>query len=763
MKKICLLLLTALVYSYSASIMATSYYLSEKGSDSNSGTNKALPWRTLQKLDEQMKLVMPGDSILLESGSTFYGTIKIDTTDVYVGAYGSGSKPIVDGSITISRWKYFARNIWAASCDECMAGAGNLFINGIPQVLGRYPDSRLLYISGTSQSQSSLTDTTLNFTDDYWNNAEVVVRSSRWTFDNLTVNTYTNKTFSFKNSASYSLQNRFGYFIQNHISTLDKHGEWYFDSSEKKMYVYLDDGIKPSQFLIEASIRNVGLTAVGIKNVTIENITFTDFRVAGVQILNSTGIVLQGIEIYYAGKNGMEISSCEQIMIRNSCISDSHNNGVQWHNNSNSQFTQNSICNTGLQPGRGESGNGTHIAIYITTDSARGTNLFQYNFIDNTGYSAIDFRTGNTKIKDNTIGNFCIAKDDGAGIYTWNNTLKGNSIESNRIFNGIGNGAGTLNPMQQYANGIYIDDRSSHVQIENNVIFNCSGSGIFLHNAKNIAVLNNVAYSNGQNISNPEKGELYIRLDTLGQFGKQIDLQLKVAGNKWLAANDATHCMYISVENPFDLHHLGVFRDNHFIANEHYQAVAELVRREGWCTANQLSLSAWQQSGHYERQSIFELNAAQKHFEMLGHEMIANGTMTRNINGWVVWPERLNISHENIQILDGPSLKVNIPLGKTEALLYHEGFSLDKGKLYRLTFSAISAEPGLIEFVPLMAGEPWQALAAYTCFSIGPYRNTFTYFFIAEQSSPKARVNFKGRSNFWIDTVSLHEVAMNER
>ncbi len=762
LQQIFLIFLTSLLYSYGQEVLATTYYLSENGSDANSGKYKAAPWRTLEKLGQQMTLLKSGDSILLENGSIFYGRIDITTSGIYVGSYGSGSNPIVSGSIAINKWKYFRKNIWVADCEGCVAEPGNLFIDGSPQPLGRHPNNRVLTISGASQSQLYLPDTTLNFTDDYWNKAEVVVRSSRWTFDNLTVNQYINKTFHFNDPASYLLQNGFGYFIQKHISTLDQQGEWYFDPSTKMLYVYLNPRTKPGQYLIEAGIRAVGLTADGIHNVTIENLTFTDNRIVGLRILNSSNIHLNGINIVNSGKNGMEIHSCKNIRVYNSCISGSNNNGIQWHNNTNSLFIKNQICHTGLQPGRGQSGNGNYIALYITADIPQpGNNVFQNNTIDSTGYSAIDFRTGNTVIKDNLISNFCIVKDDGGGIYTWNNTLKGNVIEGNLIFNGIGSGAGTLSPLHQYAHGIYIDDRSSHVQLERNTIFNCSGSGIFLHNAKSISVLNNLAYSNGRNISNPEKAELYIRLDTLGEFGTKRELQLKIIGNNWIVDNDATHCMYISVEKESDLRHLGVLKNNRFVAHEVRQAVAELVRPEGWCTANQLSLAEWQQATQYEGGSIFKLKVNQKRFELVGNEMIANGNMARNINGWLAWPEEITISQEKIEILDGPSLKVNIPPGKTEALLYHEGFSLDKGNLYRLSFSAISAGPGLVEFVPLMAGNPWQALAGYTCFSIGTTRNTFTYFFVVEKSSAKARVNFKSRSNFWIDNVSLHEVKMN--
>ena len=748
---------------YSPTAWGTQYYLSQKGNDNNSGKSQSAPWSSLKQLSQNSNFILPGDSILLESGSIFRGSIEINSSGIYVGSYGKGAKPIITGAITISTWKNSKKNIWTAYCGECDAEPGDLFINGKSQPLGRYPDHGYITISGLVQSETILSDSTMNFSNDYWNNAEVVVKSSRWTLDNLPVERYADKAFLFKKAASYMLQNGFGYFIQKHCATLNQDGEWYFDPATKQIYLYLHADKKPTDYSIEVSTRDIGLKALNVNDIVIENLVFTANRVAGIRFQDAFQIALQSIDVLNSGKNGIEIIGCENIKVKNSSVSDSNNNGVQWINNSHGEFIQNAICQTGLRPGRGESGNGTHIALYIIADKVqKGYNLFQYNTIDSTGYSAIDFRTGDTQIKNNIISNFCLTKDDGAGIYTWNNNQQGNRVEDNIIFNGIGSGIGTLFPTQLFANGIYIDDRSSHVFIKGNRIFNCSTSGIFLHNAKSISLIDNIAYANGSSIPNSEKGQLYIRLDTLGQFGKDKSLNLKVMGNSWIAENDATHCIYISIEKKSDFLQPGLFSKNQYTANSDEQAVAVLIRETGSClVAESLSLMHWQNNLHVEKGSTFKVSQEQQHFKVVGNpDLIANGTMTKDIKGWIVWPEKSSIQQEVIKILDGPSLKINIPAGSTEALLYHEGFPLSKGKFYRLSFSAISANPNQVEFVPLMAKSPWHSLGSYSCFSIGITKKTFTHFFMAEQSSSNARVNFKSHASFWIDNVSLNEVAL---
>ncbi len=79
----------------------TSYYFSStNGNDSNNGSEGS-PWRNLSKLDNLV--LAPGDKVFLERGSIFEGTLKIqgkgtNGNEITVGAYGSGNKPIINGT-----------------------------------------------------------------------------------------------------------------------------------------------------------------------------------------------------------------------------------------------------------------------------------------------------------------------------------------------------------------------------------------------------------------------------------------------------------------------------------------------------------------------------------------------------------------------------------------------------------------------------------------------------------------------------------------
>ena len=84
-------------------LMATTYYVSPSGLDTNPGTSPALAWQTLAQVNAT--LIQPGDSILLEGGQTFAGNLNFAAprlgtalNPIYIGSYGTGRATIDAGN-----------------------------------------------------------------------------------------------------------------------------------------------------------------------------------------------------------------------------------------------------------------------------------------------------------------------------------------------------------------------------------------------------------------------------------------------------------------------------------------------------------------------------------------------------------------------------------------------------------------------------------------------------------------------------------------
>ena len=111
----------ALVLFSSVSWAAT-YYVSNTGSDSSSGTSTGSPWKTVSKVNSRS--FSPGDNILFERGDQWIEQLTISSSgsssggNVTFGAYGSGARPILNGSNAVSSFSNYATNTWRASSSD---------------------------------------------------------------------------------------------------------------------------------------------------------------------------------------------------------------------------------------------------------------------------------------------------------------------------------------------------------------------------------------------------------------------------------------------------------------------------------------------------------------------------------------------------------------------------------------------------------------------------------------------------------------------
>ena len=77
------------------------YYISNSGSDSNSGTSISSPWKTISKVNSI--LLKPGDRISFRRGNIWKEKLNISysgtsNNPIYIGAYGTGENPVFDGN-----------------------------------------------------------------------------------------------------------------------------------------------------------------------------------------------------------------------------------------------------------------------------------------------------------------------------------------------------------------------------------------------------------------------------------------------------------------------------------------------------------------------------------------------------------------------------------------------------------------------------------------------------------------------------------------
>ena len=92
----------SIFFMSSASLAATYYIDATEGNDSYSGTSQSAAWKTITKVNGSN--FSPGDQILFKRGETWTGTTLSISSDgaegnhINIGVYGTGDKPIIDGT-----------------------------------------------------------------------------------------------------------------------------------------------------------------------------------------------------------------------------------------------------------------------------------------------------------------------------------------------------------------------------------------------------------------------------------------------------------------------------------------------------------------------------------------------------------------------------------------------------------------------------------------------------------------------------------------
>jgi len=543
------------------------YYISTSmGNDSYNfmqARDRLTPWKSINKLNLKLNTIKPGDSILFKRGDVFYGSlfVSISGTSLYpicFGAYGEGENPQITGLTTISNWERNGAKIWEAQCIMGGNTVALLLINNILQQMGRYPNTEAEnkgYMNIESHiGNSQITNKNL-VSNINWSGGELVIRKNHWVIDRCQIENHTGNTISYKGGSSYEPKNGWGYFIQNHPQTLNKNGEWYYNQKTKKLLMFTNSS-NPSSLVVQIPSIETLLTINNSKYINFKNINFNGSNSKTTLLSNSNSIGFKNCSIYNSGLNAIEAYNCSLISIENCSISNTNNNAIYFAQNCKlCSLINNKIINTGTISGAGQSGDGTYTAINVEGYSIR----IEGNTIEKTGYIPISFRGDSTIIKNNYMSNFLITKDDGGGIYGGGSGLgctksinqKRSFIIGNTVLNGIGAPEGTNNDYD-CANGIYLDDNASNIEINGNTVANMKSAGIFIHNSHKLKIENNTLFNNTK--------QLYIQYNDCA-LGMIRDIDFK---NNVLCAKNSKQTLIQIFTTENDVDKFGVFNNNYY-------------------------------------------------------------------------------------------------------------------------------------------------------------------------------------------------------
>ncbi len=365
--------------------------------------------------------------------------------------------------------------------------------------MGRLPKSGFnKYESCTS---NSITDTGLG-SNPNWTGAEIVMRANDWTLNRCIITNHTGDVLTFTNlGRDETGKAGWGYFIQNDLRCITQFGDWYYNSTTSTFYMYFGSA-NPSDYTVRISTINRLLNNAGNDYITVDDISLLGANQACIYFSGyfTDNIIIKNCTINYSGGDGIYMEGCRNFLVDNNYINRSSKTGISVMLGSNNIITNNTIKNCGLIAGIPNSAT-TNNGIWFCETQLEGEikyALIQYNVIDSCGYDGIYFAGDNIEVKNNFITNIALLLDDAGGIYTGNDAFVGRVIEGNIILNISGNSDGSTNntPMSE---GIYLDENSANVLVQNNTVANSQNSGIKLHKGHNNIIKTNTSFNNYRN------------------------------------------------------------------------------------------------------------------------------------------------------------------------------------------------------------------------------------------------------------------------
>ncbi len=535
---------------------STVYYVSTEGNDAWSGTTRSPnpvrsdgPFRTVAAARDAIRGLQsrgPLDKpvVVYLRGGTYFLTEPLEfkpqdsgtpTNPVTYAAY-PGEVPVLSGGREIRGWTLAANSEgavgaskWRADLAEVKDGKWyfhQLFVDGRRRQRARAPNTGFFTVDGQlsedDPARLKFHESDIQAAWGQGGDAEVVVLSN-WEEFRLFIKSVDSATHTATLSSKrtpWGNEKNPRYWVENAAGALDAPGEWYLDRRAGKL-LYIprqDEDPKRSEVIASALpqlIRFEGDAEAHqlVHNITLRGITFahTDWSVpqagyldlqaaydipAAVEMVGASSCTIEKCSFTHLGQYAIEIHrGSKRIRIAASEMTDLGAGGVKI---GDTDVPKNDTLGT-----EGNVVEDNHIHdIGIVYPAAVGVwigqsahNTIGHNEIDHTFYSGISagwtWGYGPTAARDNLI-EFNLIHDIGRGmlsdmgcIYTLG--MQPGTVERGNVCHDVGR-----NPHGYGGWGIYTDEGSSNILIEDNLVYRAQDGGFHQHYGRENMVQNNI-------------------------------------------------------------------------------------------------------------------------------------------------------------------------------------------------------------------------------------------------------------------------------
>ena len=437
--------LTILFLLITINAFTRNYYVSASGNDLNDGLSEKTAWKTIAKVNAEMKNFKSGDLILFNAGNEFYGSLIIpNKTGITISSFGDG-KATISGGRLVTGWTNLGQNIWSAkSIDPIYQVTRNnevFMCARFPEYQGKFASADN-YVTITSKiDDSNFICDALKSKNGFTGNIRggmAHIMGQHWSLEGRTVTSFNNATGQVTISPGYKdLSKGDLLFINSAYDLLTKQDDWFYDELKHQLYIY---SLYEPKDIYGTIIDDNGIKIEQSNNIEISNLTVKNFYKGGIFFNNCKNLKIYEnnvINNYEFGIKENQWGNANGVVISNNLIAGSNIRGISLFSEG-AVARDNTMVELSLFKNIAKKSIDQSVAIEFF---GQGTQIIG-NTIEDVGYIGIRLNGQNSLVKNNFIKNTCLLQHDGAAIYTWNSDFSKPGASGSVINGNIVEGAG---------------------------------------------------------------------------------------------------------------------------------------------------------------------------------------------------------------------------------------------------------------------------------------------------------------------------------